>query len=137
MKVLLIEDDKALGESIEDYFRLNGIDTLWIYDERKLPNIIEVYEFDVIILDLMLNFTRGEDLITFLRDNRVNTPILILTAKTEFTSKEECFLRGADDYLTKPFEPKELLLRVRALSKRVQRETVFTIGDITINIDAK
>ncbi len=137
MKVLLIEDDKALGESIQEYFKFHSIESIWIQDERKLPNLLKVYEFDVIVLDLMLNFSRGEDLITFIRDNKITTPILILTAKTELSSKEECFLRGADDYLSKPFEPKELLLRVRALSKRIQIESILTVGDVTINIDAK
>lgn len=137
MKILLIEDDKALGESIQEYFKLHDIQTVWIQDERKLPNLLKIYEFDVIVLDLMLNFSRGEDLITFIRDSKINTPILILTAKTELSSKEECFLKGADDYLSKPFEPKELLLRVRALSKRIQIESVLNIGDVIINIDAK
>lgn len=137
MKVLIVEDDIALGESLEEYLKLNNIDVLWIQDERKLPNILKVYSFDVIVLDLILNFSRGEDLITYIRNSGIKTPILILTAKNEISSKEDCFLRGADDYLTKPFEPKELLLRINALSKRKQIDSVVRIGDTIINIDAR
>lgn len=137
MKVLLIEDDKNLGESLEDYLRLNNIDILWIQDERKLPNVLKVYAFDIIVLDLILSFSRGEDLITYIRNEGIKTPILILTAKTEISSKEECFLKGADDYLTKPFEPKELLLRINALSKRKLIDSLIKIDDLIINIDSK
>lgn len=137
MRVLLVEDDRTLGESLEEYLRLNNIDILWLQDERKLPHVLKVYSFDVIVLDLILNFSRGEDLITFIRNQGLKIPILILTAKKDFANKEECFLRGADDYLTKPFEPKELLLRINALSKRRLIDSVIQIGDTIINIDSK
>lgn len=137
VRVLIIEDDKVLGESLEEYLKLNGIDTLWLQDERKLPHVLKVQSFDVIVIDLILNFTRGENLITYIRNKGLNTPILVLTAKKELIHKEDCFLRGADDYLTKPFEPKELLLRIKALSKRKQISSVIKIGDTIINIDAK
>lgn len=137
MKVLLIEDDQTLGESLVEYLSLENIETLWLQDERKIPHVINVYDFDVIILDLILNFTRGEDLISYLRDKGIKTPILILTAKRDITNKEECFLKGADDYLTKPFEPKELLLRIKVLSRRKHIESIIKISNISINIDAR
>lgn len=137
MKVLLIEDDRALGESLEEYLKLKKVDVLWIHDERRLSHILKVYSFDVIVLDLILNFSRGEELITYIRNQGLKIPILILTAKKDLSSKEECFLRGSDDYLTKPFEPKELLLRIHALSKRRQIECVIKINDTIINIDAR
>jgi len=137
MKILLIEDDRALGESLEEYLRLENIETVWLQDERKLPNVLSICEFDVIVLDLILSFSRGEDLITFIRKRGIKTPILILTAKKTVEDKEICFLRGADDYLTKPFEPKELVLRLKALSKRKHLDSIVKIGDFTINIDAK
>lgn len=137
MKVLLVEDDRKLGESLEEYLKLNNIDILWLQDERRLKNVLKVYSFDVIVLDLILNFSRGEDLISYIRSEKIKTPILVLTAKKEFSSKEECFFRGADDYLTKPFEPKELLLRINSLSKRRQIDSIVQIGDTVINIDSK
>lgn len=137
MKILLVEDDRLLGESLKEYLKLENIETLWIYDERKLPHVLNIHEFDVVVIDLMLNYSRGEDLITFIREKGIKTPILILTAKKRVEDKEICFLRGADDYLTKPFEPKELLLRIHALSKRRQIDSIIKIGDIIINIDAR
>ncbi|MEJ5227525.1 response regulator transcription factor [Thermodesulfovibrio sp.] len=137
MKVLLVEDDKSLGESLEEFLKLKEIDVVWIHDERKLPHLIKIYAFDVIILDLILNFSRGEDLITYIRNENIKAPILILTAKSELSSKEECFTKGADDYLVKPFDPKELYLRILALSKRKQIESQIQMGDIVINIDSK
>lgn len=137
MKILLVEDDRLLGESLKEYLKLENIETLWIYDERKLPHVLNIHEFDVVVIDLMLNYSRGEDLITFIREKGIKTPILILTAKKRVDDKEICFLRGADDYLTKPFEPKELLLRIHALSKRRQIDSIIKIGDIIINIDAR
>lgn len=137
MKILLVEDDRLLGESLKEYLKLENIETLWIYDERKLSHVLNIHEFDVVVIDLMLNYSRGEDLITFIREKGIKTPILILTAKKRVEDKEICFLRGADDYLTKPFEPKELLLRIHALSKRRQIDSIIKIGDIIINIDAR
>ncbi|MGB9891449.1 response regulator transcription factor [Thermodesulfovibrio yellowstonii] len=137
MKILLVEDDRVLGESLEEYLKLEHFETLWLWDERKLPNVLNVYEFDVIVIDLILNYSRGEDLITFIREKGIKTPILILTAKKRVEDKETCFLRGADDYLTKPFEPKELVLRLLALSKRKHIDSMINIGDISINIDTK
>ncbi|GAB6183662.1 response regulator transcription factor [Thermodesulfovibrio hydrogeniphilus] len=137
MKVLIIEDDKALGESIVEYLQLQQIDVLWLYDERRLPNVLNVSEFDVIIVDLILSYSKGENLITYIRQRGIKTPILVLTAKSSIDDKEECFLRGADDYLTKPFEPKELLLRLLALSRRKTLDTIIEIGDVKINFDAK
>lgn len=137
MKLLLVEDDRALGESLQQYLKLENIEVLWLSDERKLPNVLNIYEFDVIVLDLILKFSKGEDLITYIRKRGINTPILILTAKKTVEDKEVCFQKGVDDYLTKPFEPKELVLRVKALSKRKHLESIVQIGDITVNIDAK
>ncbi|MDI1471147.1 response regulator transcription factor [Thermodesulfovibrio sp. 1176] len=137
MKILIIEDDKVLGESLVEYLKMEKIEALWLHDERNLANVLNVYSFDVIVLDLVLKFSRGEDLITYIREKGIETPILILTAKKDFSNKEECFLRGADDYLIKPFEPKELVLRIQALSKRKRLPFIMNIGDIIINIDAK
>lgn len=137
MRILLIEDDRILGETLKDYLKIEDIETVWLWDERQLPKVITKYEFDVIVIDLILNFSCGEDIIAALRKAGIKTPIMVVTAKKNLNDKEECFLRGADDYLTKPFEFKELILRLKALSKRKHLPSVFTIGDISVNIDAK
>ncbi len=135
MKILLIEDDKNVGESIKEYLELNEIECLWIEDERELDSIISFSEFDVIVLDLILRYSKGENLLKSLRLKGIQIPILIITAKTSLNDKEVCFKYGADDYLTKPFEPKELLLRIKALSKRIHLPEKITIGNVEIDIE--
>lgn len=137
MRILLIEDDRILGETICDYLATEGIHTVWLWDERELPKVIKKYEFDVLVIDLILKYVKGEDIISVLRKAGIQTPIIVITAKSSIKDKEDCFLRGADDYLTKPFDFKELVLRLKALSKRKHIENVFKIGEIVINLDAK
>jgi len=135
MHILFIEDDHLLGESVKEYLEENGIDVEWIEDDREIENIFDFDRYDVIVLDLILKYQKGEDILRNLRMKGVKTPIIILTAKDTIKDKETCFNYGADDYLTKPFSPKELLLRLKALSKRKHIETVFKIGDVEIDID--
>lgn len=137
MRILLIEDDRILGETLKDYLAIEGIETVWIWDERQLPKIIKNYEFDVLVIDLILKYTKGEDIISVLRKTGIQTPIMIITAKRNIEDKENCFLRGADDYLTKPFDFKELVMRLKVLGKVRHVEDTVNIGDITINLDAK
>jgi len=93
MRILLIEDDKVLGETIKDYLAKEEIETIWLWDERELPKIIKNFEFDVIVIDLILKFTAGEKIISALRKAGINTPILVTTAKTSLKDKETCFLK--------------------------------------------
>ncbi|MEN2985961.1 MAG: response regulator transcription factor [Thermodesulfovibrionaceae bacterium] len=137
MRILLIEDDRILGETLKDYLAIEGIETVWIWDERQLPKIIKNYEFDVLVIDLILKYTKGEDIISVLRKAGIQTPIMVITAKRNIEDKENCFLRGADDYLTKPFDFKELVMRLKVLGKVRHVEGIVSIGDITINLDAK
>ncbi|GAQ95653.1 DNA-binding response regulator, OmpR family [Thermodesulfovibrio aggregans] len=137
MRILLIEDDRVLGETLKDYLKIHEIETVWVWDERQLPKLITKYEFDVLVIDLILNFVPGEEIIAKLRQAGIETPILVITAKKTLDDKEKCFLKGADDYLTKPFDFKEFLLRVKALSRRKHMSTIVNIGDLTVNIDAK
>ncbi|MCS7215617.1 MAG: response regulator transcription factor [Thermodesulfovibrio sp.] len=137
MRILLIEDDRILGETLVDYLKIENIETVWLYDERQLPNTIKNYEFDVIVIDLILKFASGEEIISALRKAGIDKPIIVITAKKSINDKERCFLKGADDYLTKPFEFRELALRLRALSRRKHIAEIVKLGDLVINIDAK
>jgi len=134
MKALLIEDDIALGESLKEYLEINGIEVKWLSDDREAEITFLTQGFDVIILDLILKYQKGEDILKKLRTKGINTPVLILTAKKELKNKEICFERGADDYLVKPFSPRELLLRLKALTRREQREQIVFIGNLKIDL---
>ena len=135
MKVLLIEDDLLLGESLREFLESKGVEVRWIHDERKVFDL-NLSSYDIVVLDLMLNTIKGEDLLVFIKE-KANIPVLILTAKRNLEDKEVCFERGADDYLTKPFEPKELLLRLKALSRRKPLPKIQKIGNVTVDLDAE
>ncbi|MCX7761084.1 MAG: response regulator transcription factor [Hydrogenothermaceae bacterium] len=137
MKVLIIEDDFYLSQALKDYLSSNGIEAEILEDEREVEYTISVSEYDVIILDLMLKYSKGEDILRNLRERDINTPILIITAKTKIEDKENCYNLGADDYLTKPFEPKELLLKVKALANRLHLPNIQKIGDVEIDLQNK
>ncbi len=137
MKILLVEDDRMLGESLKEYLENHGLQITWIDDESEVHDLLSTHLFDVIVLDLILRRRRGEDILRELRGLGIKTPVLILTAKRELSDKETCFESGADDYLTKPFEPKELLLRIRALGKRKIRDEVISIGEVRIDLHSK
>ncbi len=133
----MIEDDPILGESLEEYLKDKGIEVHWIQDDRETEYIYNFDQYDVIILDLMLKYRKGEDILKELRSKNINIPVLILTAKSNIKDKEVCFNLGADDYLTKPFNPKELLLRINALTKRKHIDETIKIGDVEINLSSK
>ncbi|WP_457638809.1 response regulator transcription factor [Persephonella sp.] len=137
MRVLLVEDDPILGESLQEYLEEQGIQTHWIKDERQLEEIFNFEQYDVIVLDLILKYRKGEDILKELRLKGVKTPVIILTAKSDIRDKEVCFNLGADDYLTKPFNTKELLLRIQALAKRRHIDETVKIGDVEINLTGK
>lgn len=135
MKILLVEDEKRMAEALCEILRLenyevdhfdNGIDGL-----LALENDI----YDIAILDVMLPEMNGFDIAKNARKNGITTPILMLTAKADLDDKVTGLDSGADDYLTKPFMTKELLARLRALSRRSAgvNDGLLTYGDITLD----
>ncbi len=131
-----MEDDRLLGESLKEYLGSEGFLVDWIYDSREFFDLLEVSIYDAIVLDLMMPHISGEELLRELREKGNTTPVLILTAKGRLEDKEKCFSLGADDYLTKPFEPKELLLRLRALHRRTVRQERLKLKNIEVDLRA-
>lgn len=132
MKVLLVEDDRLLGESLTEYLQSEGFITDWVYDPREVMDLLEVSRYDVIVLDLIMPHIGGEELIKAIREKDKETPILVLTAKQRLEDKRTCFELGADDYLTKPFEMEELVLRLRALYRRKNPQDVVVIDEVEV-----
>ncbi|WP_333784426.1 response regulator transcription factor [Thermocrinis sp.] len=132
MKILIVEDDKLLGESLKEFLESEGFTTDWVWDPREVLDLLEVSAYDVIVLDLMMPHIRGEDLIKRIRERNKETPILVLTAKHRIEDKRTCFELGADDYLTKPFEMEELVLRIKALYRRRNPYDVIVIGNVEV-----
>ena len=138
MQVLLIEDDEALGSQIREHLENEGLSTQWIKDGDE-ARTADVHSFDLIILDLMLPGTYGLDLLKLFR-SRSDVPVLILSARDDTADKVRGLKLGADDYLTKPFWPQELLARVKARLRRpdIRRETTSVrVGALSIDVAAR
>lgn len=118
MRILLVEDDKDLSSAIKRILLHNNYDVDVAYDGVEALEFISFQEYQAIIMDLMIPKIDGITAIKKIRSSGNNTPILILTAKTEIDDKVIGLDAGADDYLTKPFQIKELLARIRAISRR-------------------
>lgn len=137
MKVLIVEDDFYLLQALYEYLTANGMYIDRIEDDRELENTLSINEYDVIVLDLMLKYSKGESILKMLREKGIETPVIIMTAKDSLKDKEICYSLGADDYITKPFDPKELLLKIKALSNRRHIPDIYKIEDIEINLRDK
>ena len=139
MRVLLVEDDTSTAKSIELMLKSES----FIVDSTDLGEdgleIGKLYDYDIIILDIMLPDIDGYEVLRRLRDARVETPILILSGLTELDSKIKGLGFGADDYLTKPFDKRELLARIQAIVRRSKghAQSVITTGRLAVNLDAR
>ncbi len=140
MKILLVEDDKIIWENIKEYLEENNFLVKWEQDWESWYKESKRNKYDLFLFDVMLPFKSGFEIAKELRKEEIKTPIIFLTAKEDLESIETWFLAGWDDYITKPFKLKELLLRIRAILKRVNNiESINTIKiwDIELNLDLK
>ena len=133
-RVLLVEDDLQMQSLIVDYLKDYGF-IVTAFDNPK--DVLEDFklnsDYSIIILDLMLPFMDGFDLFNKLKEIK-NIPIIISTARGDIGNKIHGFELGADDYLAKPYEPRELVLRIESILKRNSTKS-FKIGDFTIDKD--
>jgi two-component system cell cycle response regulator CtrA len=139
MRVLLVEDDSNTAQSIALLLKSEG----FICDTTDLGEdgleIGKLYDYDIILLDLMLPDIDGYEVLRRLRAARVNTPILILSGLNEMDSKLKGLGFGADDYLTKPFDRRELIARIQAIVRRSKghSESVIKTGKLAVNLDTR
>ena len=136
MRVLVIEDEKQLLKIIGERLKEEGYATDLVRDGKEGLHFAESLDYDCIILDIMLPSMDGFSVLRKLRARKINTPILILTAKDTIKDKVSGLDLGADDYITKPFSFEELIARVRAMLRRKssEKETVLFIGDLTLDL---
>lgn len=139
MRVLLVEDDSSTAKSIEMMLKSEG----YIVDITDLGEdgleIGKIYEYDIIILDLMLPDMDGYEVLKRLRAAKIKTPILILSGLSELDNKLKGLGFGADDYLTKPFDKRELMARIQAIVRRSQghAQSEILVGKVKINLDTR
>lgn len=139
MRVLLVEDDYAVSQSIETMLKKEGmiIDTTDLGEDGL--EIGKLYDYDIIILDLMLPDMNGYEVLKSLRNAKVTTPVLILSGLSEPDKKVKGLGYGADDYLTKPFDKAELLARIQAIVRRSKGHptSVIKTGEVEVNLDTQ
>lgn len=136
MRVLLIEDDTNTSKSIQNILKKEG----FIVDATDLGQdgleIGKLYDYDIIVLDLMLPDIDGFEVIKRLRFSKIKTPVLMLSGIDECGDKVKCLDMGADDYLTKPFQKNELIARIQAIVRRNKghSESFIRVGDLVVNL---
>ncbi|MEM9433340.1 MAG: response regulator [Pseudomonadota bacterium] len=131
--LLIVDDDERIRELLQQFLNRHGFWTTVARDADHARKLLAGLDFDLIVLDVMMP---GDDGITFTRQMResLSTPILLLTAKGESTDRIAGLEAGADDYLPKPFEPKELLLRINAILRRVPKDDLAETKPKTLSL---
>ncbi len=136
MRILLAEDDKKISGFIRKALREAGYAIDAVANGNEALDLASVTPYATIILDIMMPGRDGLSVLKLLRERRIETPVLILTARGEVSERIEGLEHGADDYMSKPFSMRELLARVQAMTRRgtPERATLLKIGDLTMNV---
>ena len=136
-RILIAEDDRNLQKLMEAVLRRNGYDIISAKDGEEAMDIIENNHVDLLICDIMMPKKDGYELTDELRNNGFELPILMVTAKETMDDKKKGFLAGTDDYMVKPVDMDEMLLRVAALLRRskIQNERQLVVGDTRLEWD--
>lgn len=136
-KVLIVDDDVHINELIDMYLKSGGYSTKKCFNGNDACNIVESEDIGLVILDVMLPGRDGIEVLKYIRKNS-DVPVIMLTAKGEVFDKVLALELGADDYMVKPFDPKELLARVKAVTRRYtvdnQSKDLIKYSDLTIDI---
>ena len=139
MRILLVEDDPSTAQTLEVMLKKES----WVVDTTDLGEdgleIGKLYEYDIILMDLMLPDMDGMDVIRQLRNSKIETPVLILSGLTESQKKVQGLGIGADDYMTKPFNREELVARIQAIVRRSKghAQAKVEVGKLSVNLDAR
>lgn len=139
MKILVVEDEERLASFIRKGMSAEGYEVEVAYDGRTGLSLFRRDVYDIIILDVNLPQLNGFELCRLIRSENEGVAVLMLTALDSLADKSDGFNAGADDYLAKPFEFQELLLRVRALTRRngSKPKQVLRLADLELNLDTK
>jgi len=135
MRVLVVEDDLMIGESLSEALQDEAYTVDWVKDGRQAILTLKVQPYDIILLDLGLPEVDGMGVLTAIRDAKIETPVLILTARDQLKDRIAGLDSGADDYVVKPFELGEVFARMRVLIRRSQgkADNHITVGNLSLD----
>lgn len=138
MKILVVEDEKDLNDIIVKKLKIEGYTVDSCYDGVTAIEYMEATEYDTVVLDIMLPKLSGLEVIKIVREKKIKTPILILTALDSISDRVKGLDSGADDYLVKPFSFDELMARIRVITRRVTGDVtnIFTVADLTVDCNS-
>lgn len=139
VKILVVEDNIEISKNIEEYFK-KEFEITAVYNGADALDKLQIYNYDVVILDLMLPEVGGMTVLKYISDKCLNTGVIILTAKEELGDKLKAFNLGANDYLTKPFFMEELKARITAILKsmgKVKTANILEFKDLKIDMKTK
>lgn len=132
MKVLIVDDEEKITNVLVSYFEKNGDTTYVAHTGESAIQIVDEVPLDMIILDLMLSDMAGEDICQYVKLN-YDIPVIILTAKISIDDKLKGFELGADDYVVKPFHPKEIIVRAERLLPESRKKQIIQFGQLVIH----
>lgn len=134
--LLIVEDEKGIRNLISMYFKKEGFNIYEAEDGEEALDMVRLYDMDLVILDVMIPFIDGYKVCRYIRDNS-NIPVIFLTAKTQENDILQGFELGADEYVTKPFSPKVLVAKAKAVLKRYENSfdkgNTFTAGGLVVD----
>ena len=136
--ILVVEDDEKLNRAVCTYLRANGYEAKGVLSASDAYDAMYSQLYDFIISDIMMPGIDGFEFAKTVRELNKNIPLLFMSARDDLAAKREGFQIGIDDYIVKPFELDELLLRVQALLRRahIEQERKLTVGNLTLDADA-
>ncbi len=139
MRILLIEDDSTTAQTIQLSLKSEKYVIDIANNGEEGLELGKMYDYDLVILDIMLPDIDGYEVLREFRNSRIETPILILSGLSEMDDKIKGLGIGADDYLTKPFDKRELSARIQAIIRRSKghSQSIVKIGDLTVNMDSQ
>lgn len=137
IKILVVEDDSELNRTVCSFLNRNGYETVGCPDADSAYDALYETVFDVIVSDIMMPGTDGFEFAETVRETNAEIPILFMTARDDIAAKQRGFRIGADDYMVKPIDPDELLLRIGALLRRakIAADRKVEIGDFVMDTD--
>lgn len=138
INLLLVEDDEMLGDGVQTVLTRRGFSIDWVRDGLTAMQSLKTTRYDVLLLDLNIPWLSGLEVLSRLRSEGDQIPVLVLTARSEVVDRVQALDGGADDYVVKPFDIEELCARIRALHRRHsgQEEEILRHGDLILNPSA-